>query len=130
MQWHGTERFAPWKFLVEYPIENVPECLSQVLVNWSHYKLQDLVVVSTFEMDQARHWFGHFWAKLTRRKVIREDLMKTNLKRTLSPFAVIAIGIGQMAGGGAFVVLGKFKHFPFQIPKLSWRSIGLTVEAE
>ncbi|GAV02620.1 hypothetical protein RvY_13161 [Ramazzottius varieornatus] len=62
-------------------------------------------------MDQARHWFGHFWAKLTRRKVIREDLMKTNLKRSLSPVAVIAIGIGQMAGGGAFVVLGPATQY-------------------
>lgn len=62
---------------------------------------------------------GRFWAKLTRRKVIREDLMKTELDRILTPLAVVMIGIGQMSGGGAFVVLGEFRAALEYIRKLT-----------
>ncbi|XP_055347237.1 probable cationic amino acid transporter isoform X2 [Paramacrobiotus metropolitanus] len=47
-----------------------------------------------------------FLSRLTRRKVISDDVMSTELSRILTPLAVIMIGIGQMSGGGAFVVLG------------------------
>ncbi|OQV12832.1 Cationic amino acid transporter 4 [Hypsibius exemplaris] len=61
---------------------------------------------SASDVDDAPGCCGNIWRKLTRRKVIYDDLMATDLSRVLSPLTVVLIGIGQMAGGGAFVILG------------------------
>ncbi|XP_055347238.1 high affinity cationic amino acid transporter 1-like [Paramacrobiotus metropolitanus] len=45
--------------------------------------------------------------KLTRRKVIRTNPLQTDLQRVLTTWGIILFGIGQISGGGPFVVAGS-----------------------
>ncbi|XP_075258083.1 cationic amino acid transporter 3-like isoform X2 [Convolutriloba macropyga] len=47
------------------------------------------------------------WSKLTRRRVLERDAMKTELNRCLSTLDLILIGIGNMVGGGMYVLTGE-----------------------
>jgi hypothetical protein len=63
-------------------------------------------------MESFRHtcgqWVHQLALKMVRRKVIRQNPMETELKRVLTTLGIALFGVGQMAGGGPFVVAGTF----------------------
>jgi cationic amino acid transporter 4 len=51
-------------------------------------------------------WMSEMWQKLQRTKQIGSgtDLMETQLRRCLSTFDIVLLGIGHMVGSGAYVL--------------------------
>ena len=49
-------------------------------------------------------------AKLSRTKKLDGDVMKTELKRCLTTFDLVLIGIGSMVGSGMYVLTGEIAH--------------------
>ena len=57
---------------------------------------------------KVARWLSEFCGKLTRKKVIGGDIMETPLKRYFGTWDLTLFGIGQMIGGGIYVLSGNF----------------------
>ncbi|XP_055330477.1 cationic amino acid transporter 4-like [Paramacrobiotus metropolitanus] len=55
---------------------------------------------------KVARWLGEFAGKLTRKKRISGDVMETPLQRCLGTWDLMLFGVGQMIGGGIYVLSG------------------------
>ena len=50
------------------------------------------------------NWINDIWHKFGRTKQLGTDVMETQLKRCLSTFDIVLLGIGHMVGSGVYVL--------------------------
>ncbi|OQV18773.1 Cationic amino acid transporter 4 [Hypsibius exemplaris] len=55
---------------------------------------------------QISRWCSEFVGKLTRKKILSGDMMDTQMKRCLGTWDLMLFGVGQMIGGGIYVLSG------------------------
>ncbi|OQV12829.1 putative cationic amino acid transporter [Hypsibius exemplaris] len=75
---------------------------------------------------EAGGWIGGVFVRMTRRMVLRHSPLDTKLKRVLTTAGVTLFGIGQMAGGGPFVVAGAVAHMAGPGMVISFLIAGFT----
>ena len=57
---------------------------------------------------EISRWCSEFFGKLTRKKILSGNMMETDMKRCLGTWDLMLFGVGQMIGGGIYVLSGTF----------------------